>query len=89
MHNMTVQDVRLAVGGEWIRRPDDADGREAEDSARALPTTFGAVCTDTRRIVAGDIFVALKGDNFDGAEFLAQAQAKGARCIITQRIWNV
>jgi UDP-N-acetylmuramoyl-tripeptide--D-alanyl-D-alanine ligase len=86
MHNMTVQDVRLAVGGEWVRRPDDADGREAEDSARALPATFGAVCTDTRRIVAGDVFIALKGDNFDGAEFLAQAQARGARCIVTHRV---
>ena len=86
MHNMTVQDVRLAVGGEWVRRPDDADGREAEDSTRALPAVVGAVCTDTRRIVAGDIFIALKGDKYDGAEFLTQAQSQGARCIVTQRV---
>ncbi|MCB9894744.1 MAG: UDP-N-acetylmuramoyl-tripeptide--D-alanyl-D-alanine ligase [Planctomycetes bacterium] len=86
MHNMTVQDVRLAVGGEWIRRPDGADGSEADDSSRALPVKFGAVCTDTRKIVAGDVFIALKGDNFDGSEFLAQAQAKGARCLVTHRV---
>ncbi|MCA8911741.1 MAG: UDP-N-acetylmuramoyl-tripeptide--D-alanyl-D-alanine ligase [Planctomycetes bacterium] len=86
MHNMTVQDVRLAVGGEWIRRPDDADGNEAEDSSRALAVTFGAVCTDTRRIVPGDVFVALKGDRFDGADYLHEAQSRGARCLITHRV---
>lgn len=86
MHNMTVQDVRLAVGGEWIRRPDDAEGREAEDSARALPVTFGAVCTDTRNILPGDVFVALRGDRFDGADYLAEAQARGARCLVTHRV---
>lgn len=86
MHNMTVQDVRLAVGGEWARRPDDADGREADDSARSMPVAVSSVCTDTRMIVPGDVFVALVGARFDGAEYLAEAQAKGARCLVTQRI---
>lgn len=86
MHNMTVQDVRLAVGGEWARRPDAEDGREAEDSSRAVAVTFGAVCTDTRKIVAGDVFVALKGVRFDASDFLSDAQSRGARCLITHRI---
>ena len=86
MHDMTVQDVRLAVGGKWIRRPDAADGTEAEDSARALPAQVGAVCTDTRRLVAGDVFIALKGSRFDGAEYLEQAEQKGARCLVAERV---
>jgi UDP-N-acetylmuramoyl-tripeptide--D-alanyl-D-alanine ligase len=36
------------------------------------------VHTDTRSLQAGDLFVALKGDNFDANEFLQEAKAKGA-----------
>ncbi|MEH6447652.1 MAG: UDP-N-acetylmuramoyl-tripeptide--D-alanyl-D-alanine ligase [Oleispira sp.] len=34
--------------------------------------------TDTRSIQQGDVFLALRGDNFDGHNYLEQAQAKGA-----------
>jgi UDP-N-acetylmuramoyl-tripeptide--D-alanyl-D-alanine ligase len=86
MHDMTVRDVRLAVGGKWVRRPDAADGTEAEDSARALPVQVGAVCTDTRNLVPGDVFIALKGARFDGADYLAEAQRRGARCLVAERV---
>jgi UDP-N-acetylmuramoyl-tripeptide--D-alanyl-D-alanine ligase len=36
------------------------------------------VCTDTRQIVNGCIFFALKGDHFDGNQYAADAIAKGA-----------
>jgi UDP-N-acetylmuramoyl-tripeptide--D-alanyl-D-alanine ligase len=39
---------------------------------------FSAVSSDSRRIAAGDLFVALKGDNFDGAQFVAAAAQSGA-----------
>ncbi len=39
---------------------------------------FSAVSTDTRSIKAGDLFIALKGDNFDGAKFVADALKAGA-----------
>ncbi len=39
---------------------------------------FSAVSTDTRTIQSGDLFIALKGDNFDGAKFVAQAAKAGA-----------
>ena len=86
MHDMTVQDVRRAVGGKWIRRPDAADGSEADDSSRALPVQVGAVCTDTRNLVAGDVFIALTGARFDGADYLHEAQSRGARCLIAERV---
>ena len=35
------------------------------------------VCTDTRKIVPGSIFFALKGDNFDANAFAAEALEKG------------
>ena len=40
-----------------------------------------AIRTDSRSVVAGDLFVALKGENFDGAAFLLQAQTSGAKVI--------
>tara|TARA_B100000767_G_C19753111_1_gene531704 strand:+ start:836 stop:2200 length:1365 start_codon:yes stop_codon:yes gene_type:complete len=39
---------------------------------------FSQLSNDTRSLVAGDLFVALVGPNFDGHEFIAQAQSKGA-----------
>ena len=39
---------------------------------------FNAVSTDTRTIARGDLFIALRGDNFDGAKFVAQAVQAGA-----------
>ncbi len=39
---------------------------------------FSRVSTDTRSLRAGDLFVALVGPNFDGHEFIAQAQIQGA-----------
>jgi UDP-N-acetylmuramoyl-tripeptide--D-alanyl-D-alanine ligase len=39
---------------------------------------FSAVSTDTRIIQPGDLFIALKGENFDGAKFVEQAAKAGA-----------
>ncbi len=39
---------------------------------------FGRVTTDTRDLAPGDLFVALKGERFDGHEFIPAAQAAGA-----------
>jgi len=37
-----------------------------------------AVCTDSRRIVPGCLFVALEGERFDGHAFITQAMEQGA-----------
>ena len=36
------------------------------------------VCTDSREIKQGNVFVAIQGENFDGHEFIKEAEAKGA-----------
>jgi UDP-N-acetylmuramoyl-tripeptide--D-alanyl-D-alanine ligase len=41
-----------------------------------------AVCTDTRAIQRGDLFVALKGENHDAHDYLAEAVAKGAVAVV-------
>ncbi|MEO9256989.1 MAG: Mur ligase family protein, partial [Crocinitomicaceae bacterium] len=37
------------------------------------------VCTDTRNITNNSLFIALKGDNFNGNEFAEQAITSGAK----------
>ncbi len=46
---------------------------------------FLAVSTDTRSIKTGDLFIALKGNRFDGAEFAKQAIANGAAGVMVNR----
>lgn len=44
------------------------------------------ITTDTRCLQAGEVFLALRGENFDGHAFMAQAAAKGAiAAIVDQR----
>lgn len=43
---------------------------------------FSAVSTDTRAIRSGDLFVALKGERFDGAAFASQAIESGAAGVL-------
>ncbi len=44
-----------------------------------------AICTDTRRMTAQSLFIALRGEKFDGHEFLAQAAAGGAAAAMIDR----
>ena len=45
----------------------------------------GSVCTDTRNILPGCLFVALAGERFDACEFAAQAIASGAAAVMVSR----
>ncbi len=59
--------------------------RTLQEAARVIGGTlegedrpYGAVSTDSRTLAAGALFVALKGPNFDGGEFVAAAAQRGA-----------
>ena len=45
---------------------------------------FSAIATDTRSIKNADLFVALRGDNFDGHAFVLQAQQSGAAAVVVE-----
>ena len=47
--------------------------------------TFTGVSIDSRTIQTGDVFIAIKGDRFDGHQFIDQAINKGAQAVIVQR----
>jgi len=44
------------------------------------------VCTDSRAITFGSLFIALRGDNFDGHDFLPQARTAGAVAALVDHI---
>lgn len=59
---MSLQEVAKAVNGELLG--DDALAH--------------GVSTDTRTLMRNDIFIALRGDNFDGHDFIGAASSRGA-----------
>ncbi|MDX8378738.1 MAG: UDP-N-acetylmuramoyl-tripeptide--D-alanyl-D-alanine ligase [Gallionella sp.] len=54
------------------------DVLHAQPVSDAMNTRFTAVTTDTRQLKQGDLYIALAGEHFDGADFVAQALAGGA-----------
>ncbi|MER2601026.1 MAG: UDP-N-acetylmuramoyl-tripeptide--D-alanyl-D-alanine ligase [Candidatus Competibacter phosphatis] len=57
---------------------------EAEVSP-GVDGVFATVGTDSRRLPADALFVALSGPNFDGHEFIAAARQQGARAALVSR----
>ena len=49
---------------------------------------FSGVSTATRSLRPGDLFVALRGERFDGHAFLAQARKAGARAAMVDRAYG-
>lgn len=66
---MSAMDLALAQVAAWL-----PGARLAGDGA----TRIARVHSDTRTLQPGDLFVALKGERFDAADFLAQAAERGA-----------
>ncbi len=48
------------------------------------PAVIDRVHTDSRSLQVGDLFVALRGERFDGNQFIAQAKAQGAVAVVCE-----
>ncbi len=73
MLTLSVAQIAQAVGGrlQYATQPESS--------------VCQGVSTDTRRLPAGALFVALQGPNFDGHDFLAAAQQRAATAaLVTQ-----
>lgn len=71
MENIKLEEIIKAVNGELV-----ITGEKDE---------YNSVSTDTRKIEKGDIFIALKGENFNGNNFVEMAIEKGAAlCIVSE-----
>jgi murE/murF fusion protein len=73
------EDVPLLAGWTLDRLAAAAGGRVVT-APRVRP--LGAISTDTRTIAPGDVFVALRGERFDGHRFVSDAAARGASAVI-------
>ncbi len=54
-------------------------------AARLWASTL-KISTDTRTLGAGDVFFALRGENFDGHDFIKEAAEKGASLVLAERL---
>ncbi|HEY6007065.1 MAG TPA: UDP-N-acetylmuramoyl-tripeptide--D-alanyl-D-alanine ligase, partial [Geobacteraceae bacterium] len=68
----TIDDITRATGGT-------ASGAGAAG--------VSGVSSDSRTIEAGELFVALRGPNFDGHAYVDAAAARGARVFLVRRDW--
>lgn len=65
-------------------------GGEVKDANKDADLGFGDILftsfsTDTRTLFSGALFIALKGDNSDGHQFLKEAESKGALAVLVQK----
>jgi UDP-N-acetylmuramoyl-tripeptide--D-alanyl-D-alanine ligase len=47
---------------------------------------FDGVSTDSRSLAPGELFVALRGESFDGHDFLPQLAAKGVGAVVAEQL---
>ena len=59
--------------------------RGAIGEARGANARFAAVSTDTRTLGEGSLFVALRGERYDGHEYIGAARARGAAAAMVDR----
>ena len=71
MEHLSAKTLAEACGGAVVRGPQDV--------------VLERVCTDSRQVQPGDLFVALKGPRFDGHDFIRDALARGARGVLVER----
>ena len=70
MVKLTVKDIEVFSGGKIV----------SGDTAAIVPF----FSTDTRNIIPGSTFIAIKGKNFDGRDYVREALAKGAAGAIVE-----
>ncbi len=68
---MTIEQIAKACDGFF----ENCDGN----------TIVADIETDSRKICEGSVFVALRGEKFDGHNFVSQAQTAGAVCCIVDK----
>ncbi|PYJ89775.1 MAG: hypothetical protein DME70_01530, partial [Verrucomicrobia bacterium] len=74
METLTLAQIAEFAGGNLA-----AGNREA---------TLSRISTDSRTLQTGDLFVPLRGENFDGHKFIEQAVERGAAGAMVENKWS-
>ncbi len=62
-----------------------ADACGGELRCGAADSVATNVCTDSRHARPGDLFFAIRGEHFDGHDFLAEVAAKGVAAVVVEK----
>ena len=73
MQAMTIPEIVSAVGGTWLNPREGA-------------SPVSAVCTDSRKIAPGCLFLPWVGEKFDGHDFIDRALDAGAAGCLCARV---
>ena len=73
MEPMTIQEIAAAVDGKWLNPREDAPA-------------VTAVCTDSRKLTPGCLFLPWVGEKFDGHDFIEKALDDGAAGCLCARV---
>ncbi|HWB54009.1 MAG TPA: UDP-N-acetylmuramoyl-tripeptide--D-alanyl-D-alanine ligase [Tepidisphaeraceae bacterium] len=77
MKPISIQQIRQVVGAKPL------------DAIPATAPLVSSVCTDSRRMDPGSLFVALPGEHYDGHNYLRDAAGGGAVAALVQRVPDV
>ena len=62
-----------------------AEAVESSAPTSEAKTPVRGVSIDSREVRPGDLFIAVRGEQFDGHDFIGQAAAKGATAFVCRR----
>lgn len=90
MLQLSIREIAEATGGSIVRMggADDKAGTAGTGAGTCVAsedTVITGISTDSRKIGAGDIFIPLIGENFDGHDYIAAAFEKGAAAALSQK----
>ena len=71
MRGMSLEEVVRVIGAKQVQV--------------GLVEQFSSVCTNTRKLRQGELFFALRGENFDGNDLVEQGKAKQAAAVVVSR----
>jgi UDP-N-acetylmuramoyl-tripeptide--D-alanyl-D-alanine ligase len=79
-----VNDIRLTAGRVAVAMQGAGGRLIAGEASRE----FAGVSIDSRTIAAGDLFIAIRGERFDGAQFAEAAIQAGAAGVVVPLGWS-
>ena len=78
---LVVEEVRLGAGKPVPTPWSDGSGGSDPEITR--------VCDDSRKVKAGDLFVARGGTKDDGAKYIVDAMTRGAGAIVAEKVLDI
>lgn len=60
------------------------DGLKINENGNDLNVEISGIVSDSRLVKSGDVFFAVKGERFDGNDYIEQAISRGAKFVVTE-----